>query len=783
MQHPKGFMRLPLILAGTALSLSLHSSPALAQGASSQQGASDRGIDEIVVTATRQEELLSKVPISITAFDQKSMDKQNVRQIDDIARLTPGLVFYRGSNANGAVTNISVRGITSTIGAATTGVYINDTPIQVRSVGVTASNSYPLIFDLERVEVLRGPQGTLFGASSEGGALRFITPRPDFEDVSIYGRGEVALIESGSPIYEGGVAVGAPLVAGKLAVRGSAWFRHEGGWVDQVGPLTQAGFDPTPLRKNINQQNNKAFKLDIAWRPIDTLTITPSVYHQDVRADDVSQFYVKTSDVSRLDYATPNPLVLPYTDRFTMPSLLIEADLGGVELISNTSYFDREWTQNFDYTYQTAEINSRVPYIILPGQNRISEHLDTQKTFTQEIRLQSNSDGPLRWVIGGFYSRNKQFANQVIIDPFLEELLRLRSNGTETVESFYGVPLLPGNVFFLTTIHSVDEQLAGFAQVDFNVTEKLKLTAGVRVSKTEFKADILEDGPLAGAHSLVNVAQKEHPVTPKFGISYQADPSLLLYASAAKGFRPGGAQPRVSLVYCAGDLERLGLSDSPSTYDSDSLWSYEIGLKKRFGNVVQLDSSAYVIKWKGLQQNVVLPSCGNAFISNVGDVTSRGFELAVNIRPTAGLTLNATAAYNKTDFDETVYSVEPRILKTKGSQLPGAPWTFTAFGEYEFPLSSSMDGYVRADYQHISEGPYPLSTDFGYDRLNDPLAEVDNLNLRAGVRFPNMDLSLFVANVTNDKPIQLFHSPTTSQLFRALAPRPRVIGVTVTYRQ
>ncbi len=784
MQISKNTPRLSLALASTALTLSLFCGAAQAQeGAPAKNDIDDLAPGEIVVTATRQEELLSRVPISITAFDQEIMDKQNVRDIYDIARLSPGVVLSQYTGATGLVSTISIRGITSTIGAATTGIYINDTPIQVRQIGVTASNAYPLIFDLERVEVLRGPQGTLFGASSEGGALRFITPQPDFQDPSVYARGEVATIESGSPIFEGGVAAGVPLVTDKLAVRASGWFRHEGGWVDQVGPLTETGFDPTPIRKNINQSDNKAFKLDVAWRPIDALTITPSVYYQNTEGKDVPQFYALTSDVSDNQYAEPNPVPLPYGDRYVLSSLLVEADLGGAEVISNTSYFDRKAYQSFDYTYQTAEINTRVPYIILPGQYRVSDNFDDQKTFTQEIRIQSISDGPLKWVVGGFYSHNKQDSIQLIVDPFVEELLSITSGGTQTVQSRYGVGMLPGDVFFQTTIDSTDEQLAGFAQVDYNITEKLKLTAGARISETKFNGNILRDGPLAGGYSLVTLGQKERPFTPKLGVSYQADRSLLLYASAAKGFRPGGAQSQVPQVYCAADLEKLGITGTPPTYDSDSLWSYEIGAKKRFANLLQVDASAYLIKWKGLQQKVTLPACNSAYIANIGEVTSRGFDLAVNLRPLPGLTLSSTVAYNQTDFDETVYSVEPNILKTKGSPLPIVPWTYTVSGEYEFSLSSSVDTYLRADFQHSDEGPQPFPTDFGFVPSNDPISEVNNLNFRAGVQFDGLDVSVFVNNATNDRPISYFHSPTTSVLFRAVAPRPRVIGLTVTYRR
>src|SRR6185312_9898612 len=193
-------------------------------------------LEEITVTAQRRTERIQDVPISISAFSSEQMDAQGVRDIDAIARLTPGITFQRTDARNTSASSISIRGIASAAGAATTGIYIDDTPIQVRYLGAggAAFNAFPQVFDLDRIEVLRGPQGTLFGAGSEGGTVRFITPQPNLTHTSAYVRSELGYTEGGDPSYEAGAAFGAPIIQDKVGFRVSAWFRRDGGWVDRT---------------------------------------------------------------------------------------------------------------------------------------------------------------------------------------------------------------------------------------------------------------------------------------------------------------------------------------------------------------------------------------------------------------------------------------------------------------------------------------------------------------------------------------------------------------------
>src|SRR6202140_4870006 len=185
-------------------------------------------LQEIVVTATRHEESLSKVPISVTAMTQEALDIRGVKDFQDVARFTPGVNID-----NSGTNNISIRGISGTGGAGTTGIYLDDTPIQMRALAFNPDEALPKSFDIDRVEVLRGPQGTLFGAGSEGGTVRYITTQPSLTKTSIYGRSEFSSTQYGDPSYEAGAAVGGPLVSGTLGARATIWFRRDGGWIDR----------------------------------------------------------------------------------------------------------------------------------------------------------------------------------------------------------------------------------------------------------------------------------------------------------------------------------------------------------------------------------------------------------------------------------------------------------------------------------------------------------------------------------------------------------------------
>src|SRR5471032_2609622 len=225
------FLRTLIVGVSTCAAMSASANEAATNEAAAAAG----GLEEIVVTATRREESISLVPISVTAFSQEMIDQKGIKDFQDIVRFTPGVAFdTSGTNA------ISIRGISSSGGAGTTGIYIDDTPIQMRALGFNPDDTLPKTFDLDRVEVLRGPQGTLFGAGSEGGTVRYIMTQPNTTTESTYARTELSFTQGGAPSYEGGVAHGGPLIDNVLGFRASAWYRYDGGYINRVDDVTGA---------------------------------------------------------------------------------------------------------------------------------------------------------------------------------------------------------------------------------------------------------------------------------------------------------------------------------------------------------------------------------------------------------------------------------------------------------------------------------------------------------------------------------------------------------------
>src|SRR5450755_4281125 len=282
-----------------------------ANEATTDEPAAAGTLEEITVTATRREESISRVPISITAMSQEMLEQKGIKDFADVARYTPGVAFDT-SQTN----QISIRGIASSGGSGTTGIYIDDVPIQVRSLGFNSDDALVKLFDLDRVEVLRGPQGTLFGAGSEGGTVRYITTQPSLTKTSINAKVETSYTEGGSLSYETGVAGGMPVIDGVFGVRFSAWFRHDGGWIDRVDPTTLDVVD-----KNANRADTSALRVAFLWKPNDAISVTPSIIYQNQQRNDVTIYWPEYSDPGKDRYVSANPTPRTEPDKFYLPAL------------------------------------------------------------------------------------------------------------------------------------------------------------------------------------------------------------------------------------------------------------------------------------------------------------------------------------------------------------------------------------------------------------------------------------------------------------------------------
>jgi iron complex outermembrane recepter protein len=812
------------VLLGVALALGACGAAFAQNAPAPDEGASvdvSGGLKEIVVTATRHEESLSKVPVSVSAYTQEDMDQKGMKDFADIVRFTPGVsIDQTGTNA------ISIRGISSSGGAGTTGIYIDDTPIQMRSLGFNPDDTLPKTFDLDRVEVLRGPQGTLFGAGSEGGTVRYILTQPSLTKDSTYARSELSFTQDGQPSFEAGVAHGGPIVDGTLGFRASVWFRRDGGWIDRVNPSTGETED-----SKSNHGQTLVLRLAGIWKPADAITVTPSVFYQNKQEHDVSTYWPAYSDASAGVFHNANPDRIPVPDRFYLPALKIEADLGKARLVSDTSYYVRDELTGYEGTDYNLSYYQGIGWpnapegvltdpAFYPLIDSAGVHLppgllnyrapatvkNQQRSFTEELRLESN-DPSSRWTytVGAFFQASRELSLEQINDPMADALLTALYG--EGLEAIYGVPLLANGDSFYELNVGHDHQLAGFGEVTYAVTDQLKLTLGARVAKTSFDITTYSDGPQNyGPLGPLSASQSETPFTPKVSVAYQLNQSHLFYATYAKGFRVGGANAPLP-AYCGPDLitEGYASGQAPLTYKSDSTQSYEIGAKDNFNNVFRLASSLYYIRWNSIQQNVfVAGSCGLQFTDNLGTAVAKGFDLQADaaLGPVA---LEAAVGYTSARyvadsahglaFDGDAISGQSAI---NGSPGTNPPWNISLGAQYNFQLADHAS-FARFDYEYASRNPWsaaiqdPRSTQYTPfpTAVSYSTSSTTFVQFRTGMTFGAWQASFFIDNLLNSQTTTNYERTFTDSNNPTYPPpgaqynnytfRPRTFGITATF--
>jgi outer membrane receptor protein involved in Fe transport len=789
-------------------------------------------LQEITVTATRHEESLSKVPLSVTALTQDAMDLRGIKDFQDIARFTPGVgIDNTGTN------NIAIRGIASSGGSGTTGIYIDDTPIQIRALAFNPDDALPKSFDIDRVEVLRGPQGTLFGAGSEGGTVRYLTTQPSLTTNSFYSRQEVSFTQGGALSYEGGLAAGGPLIDNTLGARLTVWYRRDGGWIDRIDPTTLALDE-----KNANFEETVLYRLAFIWAPAAGWTVTPSIYYQDRYRNDVESYWPLYSNPSNNQFVNANPTQRSDPDRFYLPALKIEGDLGFAKLISNTSYFHRKEETGYDGTiynlgfYQSGvflNVNpdgstspASSPYPLIDGSGI---HLpagltnyrspasinNSQQNITQELRLQSlDSSSALFWTAGLFFSSNRQTYFEQIHDPMLNAL-SFAATG-QTFDYWFvdpdGNPVgydprFPNDSYFLQT-EAKDQQYALFGEGTYSFTDQYKLTLGARYSKLKFSFNTLTGGPQLFLPPQTSSSNKsENAFTPKVSFSFQQDPRNLYYATYAKGFRPGGGNNPVPYAACASDFMAFGIASAPATYSSDTVNSFEVGAKNNIDNRVKIASSVYYIRWNNIQQTVVPPTCQISFIANLGQAVAKGFDVQVEAALTDQLSAELAAGYTDARYTKDSRLAPPvpgqptLPIVASGDAIsgqsssgqngqPSPPYTVTLGLEYRFKLFQRQS-YVRFDDEYQARPKWAVASQdpntLQFDPANYTLSSTNFATARAGMTFGGWQASLFVDNVFDTHTVTGYEwsidpGDGNSRLERQFTFRPRTVGLTVTYR-
>jgi iron complex outermembrane recepter protein len=724
------------------------------------------GLGEIIVTATKRSENLNKVPISIAALTPEAMAESGVKSFRDVAALVPGIEFDSVSNWGPNLSNIAIRGVNSTIGTSTTGIYLDDTPIQSRVQSFSyIGQPLPLTWDLERVEVDRGPQGTLFGAGAEGGAVRFIPSQPSLTQSSGIAHSEVSETKDGGLSYESGVAAGGPLVEDSLGGRISLWYRKDGGYVDRVDPFTGATVDA-----NANRSESKAARLALVYRPIEALTITPSINYQSQQIHDTGTFYEALANPREGAFDNGRLLRQPTMDSLYLPSVKVVANLGFADFTSVSSYYHREASTLFDNTNLIGALlggygNPLGPAYPTSYSQAAPGYINLKQSFvSQELRLDSaDTQAPISWVAGLFYSRVRQEDSESIDSPI------------------FAPELATTNPILYTEQGILDTQVAVFGESDYRVTERLKLTAGVRVAEVKYDAVQFVSGVLnLGVPPVASGESRETPVTPKIGASFQYDEDNLFYVSIAKGYRVGGVNTPLA-DYCN------ATTPAPKTYNSDSLWSYEIGAKDSLldGRLL-VDTSVFHIDWKNIQQPVLIPSCGFEYFANLGAATSNGFDFALSaligdhLRP--GLAVGYTDAhYTKTIINNGVVTVDKGDAIGTIPQVP-SPWNVTASTEYALNAVADWRITLRLEdvFHSRNTGPFasydPAAISYAPEIPPNPSTNV--LNLRVSAEYRKFEVEAFVNNLLNSTPfLNRGQDTPTSDLFYRTTLRPRTIGV------
>ena len=562
-----------------------------------------------------------------------------------------------------------------------------------------------------------------------------------------------------------------------------------------------SNIDGSLTSKDANYRDAYVARLAFKAVPLEWLSITPSVFYQQTKENDTSLFSERISDPGSAQFRNPFPLRSPGNDKFILPALNIQATLGEFTLTSVTSYFKRDIDPSADFSITLPqlllgpqELAQNLYLSRLPDYRLNSLYPAHQRNFTQEMRLQtSNSDARLTGIVGVFVQRTRQEDIQAFVDPMLPDLTQAYFGAP--VEAVFGTPMLSATSSYISDDVAHDNQDAIFGELSYRLIDKLKLTAGLRYAKTDFSYTSYQAGPWAGSPGIsARGTQKERPLTPKFGVTYSFDDSNLVYATASKGFRPGGVNKPIPLSNdaCREQLDSFGLTQTIGPYNSDSVWSYELGSKSTglLDRRLQVFTSAYYLQWKNIQQSLPLPSCGYSFTSNLGSAVSLGGDVQFQAQLTEAFQLGGSIAYNDVYYDKTLLGapgpdgVRP-VIVNEGNTVPGAPWTFTFTGDYTANVFG-VKGYANVTYTYRSRNPRSLpeqdSLTLSYDPEAFHLGSTDLLNLRTGVRQSGFDVSFFINNLM-DRHTILTRTNFAAGLsvFMDTSYTPRTFGVTGTY--
>jgi outer membrane receptor protein involved in Fe transport len=679
-----------------------------AQDAAKPEGASQ--FDEIIVTATRREGTVQDVPINISAVGSAELEARGLDNIREVAATVPGVYILDQGNRSG--TPIVFRGLNATglgsfdgnnDGGGAVATYVGDIPLYVDL----------RLNDIERVEFLLGPQGTLYGAGTLGGAIRYIPVKPKFDAISGEVRADLYSYKEGRGIStDTGITLNIPL-SDSLAFRGSIDFANDRGYIDypyivssiaNVNPDeidNPANFKP---QSDLNTDETLSARAALRFSPSSVFDATLTYYYQDARTEgrQFSQTRLTNFPVAIGKYENALRVAEPNRRETQLVSLEAELDLGFAKLVSATGFSKRKEMGNRDQTDLLITLEYR--YEQFPNFTAFTLEEDEEEIFSQEARLVSSFDGPFSFIVGGFYNKQKIRSLSTEFTPGYDQF---------AVDEFGGVQLRPDSIEYIAPFNSDLRELAAFGEISYQITDAWQVTVGGRYYDYGLQTESATDLPLFNTVFLGDpqdqiifdftpADQKDNGFLYKFNTSYEFTPDVLMYATVSQGFRIGNSN---GLEPCntTGNVQNICGLPNELEYTADTTTNYEIGFKTQFmDRRVTFNGAVYYIDWEGPQVTSATINGSSPITINGAGAESKGFELFGSVRATDGLTFRGTYSYT----DAALTALSPFLLNEltppgfgtisvsgeDGDRLPGSPkHQGSFFADYEMPVSDTWD--------------------------------------------------------------------------------------------
>ena len=772
---------------------------AAAAAASPAASAADGQIATVIITAQKRKEDIRDVPLSVSVLSGEQLQQQQIKTVEDLTRNVPNISF--SSQGGPGLGTVEIRGVSSQAGAATVSVYLDDVSLTTRNL-YSQGTAEPRFFDIQDIEVLRGPQGTLYGASSMGGTIRFISKQPDLKYFSGSTTETLSWTDGGGANYEVQGILNIPLVKGQSALRIGVVRGRESGYIDQV--------DQTTLKKvasNINKDDYYVAKLALKADIGDDWSVTPALFVQQTNTADIDATYLATQGGTALPrFQTSKTVREPGHDLLMVPSVTVSGETSFGSFTGVWSGYNRRFNRIQDGT----SINDPSFAVLTPGQqgadlvaalDALSSAVQLHNRIDQqslELRMTSKDYDPkvgnrLTW-IGGLYLQD---AKTSVYDnePVFGVNAAFAAAGVDPGDPTQLDGGFPGDFANDSSYYSVrhyhDRQASVFGELTFHVSPQLALTAGLRhlfadQTFTREALPVFYDGPTPstpgyGGQPAIKADWTAN--TPSLKLNWEPVKDLSIYANASKGFRLGGANrpvPQTPLV--EQNLSDLGLSTTvPTSFAPDSLWSYEVGSKMDLlDHRMTFNVAAFLVKWKNIQQDITLSDAGFDFETNVGKATSYGLEAELKARVTNALTLSAAVGYTHATFDSDnpAFGVaddgKPNIRK--GDLLAGVPKASVSLGaDYHWAVNDALNAFVRGSGQWTGKSHgTPFRGDADYDR-----AAYFTADASAGVNWDKWEVTTFVKNLNNNH--TTLQHPNVQNVSEAYYLRPRTIGVMANY--